>query len=332
MAGGGMPMLRRGFIAGLGSAAAFPQVAHAQQAVPVVGFIHGGTAAPFANQLQAFNRGLQEGGYTVGQNVAIEYRWAEGDVARLPALAAELVNRRVNVIASVGGPPSNLAAKAATTTIPVVFNTGADPLKMGLVTSMNRPGGNVTGVTFFSEELGSKGLHLLHEIVPAAKTIGMLVNPSNTETARRTEDLLAAARVLKLATEIAKAATPSEIDTAFAALTERRIEALLIFADAFYGGRIEQLVQLTSRYRLPAMFYRREFPDAGGLVSYGTSIVDSYRQTGGYVARVLKGDKPGDLPVMQASKFEFVINLKVARSLGLDIPGAITARADDIIE
>jgi putative tryptophan/tyrosine transport system substrate-binding protein len=300
--------------------------------MPVIGFLHSGTAAPFKTQLAAFQQGLKEGSYVVGQNVTIEYRWAEGKIDLLPELAADLVRRKVNVIAAVGGPASNLAAKNATTTIPVVFSTGADPVKMGLVPNVRQPGGNVTGITFFSEELGAKALSLLRELVPGAKMVGLMVNPSNPETSRRSTDAVAAARALGLTMEVAYAATPPDIDKAFDSLSERRVGALLLGADAFYGGRIQQIVSLAARHKMPAMYYRREFADAGGLASYGASVIDAYRQAGVYVARVLKGDKPGELPVMQAAKFEFVLNLKTARALGIDVPMAFSAAADEIIE
>jgi putative tryptophan/tyrosine transport system substrate-binding protein len=324
---------RRAFITLLASAAAWPLAAQAQQpAMPVIGFLHSGTAAPFEVQLAAFQQGLKDGGYVVGQNVAIEYRWAEGKVDRLPELAADLVRRKVNVIAAVGGPPSNLAAKNATTTIPVVFNTGADPVKMGLVTNVRQPGGNVTGITFFSEELGTKALSLLRDLVPSAKTFGLMVNPNNPETPRRSADAVAAGRALGLTMEVVHAATPPDIDKAFDALSERRVGALLLGADAFYGGRVQQFVSLAARHKMPAMYYRREFADAGGLASYGASVTDAYRQAGVYVTRVLRGEKPGELPVMQAAKFEFVLNLKTAKALGIDVPMAFSAAADEIIE
>jgi putative ABC transport system substrate-binding protein len=327
-------MKRREFITLLGGAAAgWPLAVRAQQPpMPVIGFLHSGTAAPFEAQLVAFQQGLKDGGYVVGQNVAIEYRWAEGKVDRLPELAADLVRRRVSVIAAVGGPPSNLAAKNATTTIPVVFNTGADPVKMGLVTNVRQPGGNVTGISFFSEELGTKALSLLRDLVPGAKTFGLMVNPNNPETLRRSADAMAAARSLGLTMEVVHAATPPDIDKAFDSLSERRVGALLLGADAFYGGRVQQFVSLAARHKLPAMYYRREFAEAGGLASYGASVTDAYRQAGVYVARVLKGEKPGELPVMQAAKFEFVLNLKTARALGIDVPMAFSAAADEIIE
>jgi ABC-type uncharacterized transport system substrate-binding protein len=326
-------MKRREFITLLGGAAAWPFAARAQQTtMPVIGFLHSGTAAPFGTQLAAFQQGLKEGSYAVGENVAIGYRWAEGQVDRLPELPADLVRRKVNVIAAAGGPPSNLAAKNATTTIPVVFSTGADPVKMGLVTNVRQPRGNVTGITFFSEELGTKALSLLRDLVPGAKTIGLMVNPSNPETPRRSADAVTAARALGLTMEVVYAATPPDIDKAFDSLRERRVGALLLGADAFYGGRIQQLVSLAAHHKMPAMYYRREFAEAGGLASYGASVTDAYRQMGVYVARVLKGEKPGDLPVMQAAKFEFVLNLKTARALGIDVPMAFSAAADEIIE
>ena len=300
--------------------------------MPVIGFLHSGTAAPFEAQLVAFRQGLKEGGYVVGENVAIEYRWAEGKFDRLPELAADLVRRKVDVIAAFGGPPGNLAAKNATTTIPVVFNTGADPLKIGLVTNVRRPGGNVTGITFFAEELGAKALSLLRDLVPGARTVGLMVNPGNPETPRRSAEAVAAARALGLMMELVYAATPPDIDQAFELLGERRVGALLLGADAFYGGRIRQFVSLAARHKLPAMYYRREFAEAGGLASYGASVVDAYRQVGVYVTRILKGEKPGELPVMQAAKFEFVLNLRTARMLGIDVPMAFSAAADEIIE
>jgi putative ABC transport system substrate-binding protein len=326
-------MQRRDFITLFGGAAAWPLAARAQQpGTPVIGYLHSGTAAPFEANLAAFQQGLKEGGYVVGQNVAIEYRWAEGKIDLLPELAADLVRRKVNVIAAAGGPASNLAAKNATTTIPVVFATGADPVKMGLVTNVRRPGGNVTGITFFSEELGAKALSLLRDLVPGAKTVGLMVNPSNPETPRRAADAVAAARTLGLTMEVVHAGTPPDIDKAFGLLSERRVGALLLGADAFYGGRIQQIVSLAARHKMPAMYYRREFAEAGGLASYGASVIDAWRQAGVYVARVLKGEKPGDLPVMQAAKFEFVLNLKTARALGIDVPMAFSAAADEIIE
>ena len=328
-------MKRREFNALLGGAAVlWPIAAAAQQqpAMPVVGFLHSATAATTQTPLVAFHQGLKEGGYIIGQNVAIEYRWAEGNVESLPVLAAELVNRRVNVIAGMGGPPSNLAAKNATTSIPVVFSTGADPIKMGLVSNLKRPGGNVTGITFLAEELGGKSLGLLRQLVPSVRTIGLLANPSNPATPRSSADTIAAARTLGLTMEVVHAATPVEIDQAFDTLMERQAGAVLIAADVFYSSQIPRLVSLVTRHKMPAMYYRREFPETGGLLSYGTSVAESYRQAGIYVARILSGDKPGDLPVMQTVKFEFIINLKTAKALGIDVPMGFSAAADEIIE
>jgi putative tryptophan/tyrosine transport system substrate-binding protein len=324
-------MTRRQFIKILsGALVLWPQASHGQPPViPVVGFLHSETPGP---QKAAFEQGLKEGGYVVGQNVAIEYRWAEGNVEKLPALAADLVGRKVNVIAGVGGPPSNLAARNATTTIPVVFTTGADPIKLGLVSSLNRPGGNVTGVTFFAEELGGKSLGLLRELVPTVKTIGLLINPNNPATPRSSADTLAAAHKLGLTMVVVHASTPAEIDKAFDTLIERQAGALLIAADVFYSAHIQRLVSLVTSYKMPAMYYRREFPATGGLASYGTSVTDAYRQAGIYVARILNGDKPGELPVMQTVKFEFILNLKTARTLGIDVSMAFSAAADEIIE
>ena len=326
-------MRRREFLSLIGGTTVIPLAVQAQQpAMPVVGFLHSEAAGPIQSQLVAFQEGLKEGGYVVGQNVAIEYRWAEGKVERLPALAAELVSRGVNVIAGVGGPPSNLAAKNSTTTIPVVFSTGADPVKLGLVSNLHRPGSHVTGITFFAEELGGKSLSLLRELVPTVKTIGLLANPNNPATPRSSADTLAAARALGLTMEVVHAAAPDEIDTAFDKLGERRAGALLVAADVFYSSNIPRLVSLVTRHKMPAMYYRREFPMAGGLASYGTSVVESYRQAGIYVARILNGDKPGDLPVMQTVKFEFVLNLKTAKALGITFSHNLLSLADEVIE
>jgi putative ABC transport system substrate-binding protein len=325
---------RRDFITLLGGAAvSWPLAARAQQAMPVIGFLHSGSAGVvYEGQLVAFREGLKEGGYIVGQNVAIEYRWADGNIDRVPELAADLVRRSVRVIAAAGGPPSNLAAKNATTTIPVVFVTGADPVKVGLVSNVRQPGGNVTGITFFAEELGAKSLSLLGQLVPYAKTVGLMVNPLNPETPRRAADAVAAARALGLEMELLYAATPSDIDKVFDTLTERRIGALLIGAEATYTAHIQQLISLAAHHKMPTMYWRREFAEAGGLASYGTSVTDAYRQAGVYVARILRGDKPGELPVIQTVKFEFVLNLKTARALGIDVPMGLSAGADEVIE
>jgi putative tryptophan/tyrosine transport system substrate-binding protein len=326
-------MRRRDFITLLGGAVTMPFAAYAQQAMPMIGLLHGGTATPVIEaQLAAFRQGLKEGGYVEGQNVAIEYRWGEGKNERLPELAADLVRRNVNVIAAVGGPASNQAGKNATTTIPVVFNAGADPVKQGLVTNLRRPGGNVTGITFLTEELGAKALSLLRELAPNAKTVGLMMNPSNPETPRRSAEAIEAARKLGLTMDIVHAALSPEIDEAFDTLVERRVDALLVGADQSYSHHVPQFISLAARHKLPVMYYRREFVEAGGLASYGASVVDAYRQAGIYVARILKGEKPGELPVMQAVKYEFILNLKTARALGIDVPMAFSAAADEIIE
>ena len=296
--------------------------------------MHSGTPSglTYERQLAALQSGLKEGGYVVGQNVAIEYHWAEGKIDRLPALAAELVRRKVSVIAAVGGPPSNLAAKNATTTIPVVFVSGADPLRVGLVTNVRRPGGNVTGITFFAEELDAKSLTLLRELVPQATTLGLLINPLNPETPRRSADAVAAARTLGLTLEVVHASTLSDLEKAFETLSQRRVGALLVGAEATYSGYSPQLISLAAQHKIPAMYWTREIAEAGGLASYGASPVDAYRQAGVYIGRILKGEKPGELPVIQSAKFEFVLNLKTARRLGIDVPMAFSAAADEIIE
>jgi putative tryptophan/tyrosine transport system substrate-binding protein len=260
------------------------------------------------------------------------HRWGEGKNERLPELAADLVRRNVNVIAAVGGPASNQAGKNATSTIPVVFNAGADPVKQGLVTNLRRPGGNVTGITFLSEELGAKGLSPLRDLVPNAKTVGLMINPSNPETPRRSAETIEAARKLGLTMEVVHAATPLDIDKAFDTLIERRVEALFLGADVSYSNHVPQFISIAARHKLPVMYYRREFVEAGGLASYGASVVDAYRQAGIYVARILKGEKPGELPVELAAKFDLVINLTTAKGMGLVIPPMLLARADEVIE
>jgi putative ABC transport system substrate-binding protein len=327
-------MRRRQLITLLGGAiAAWPIALRAQQpGMPVIGFLHAGSADSFARQVSAFHEGLKNGGYVEGQNVAIEYRWAEGRSDRLPMLAADLVRRQVAVIAAIAGNNPALAAQAATKSIPIVFNTGADPVKSGLVPSLNRPGGNVTGVSVLLEELGPKTLGLLHEFVPKAKNIGVLVNPSNPEAEREVATMQEAAQSLGLQLHVIRTSTANEIDNAFPILVERGVGGLIVIADPLFGTRSAQLVELAARYRIPAAYYRREFAEAGGLMSYGTTSDEAYRQVGNYVARVLKGAKPADLPVIQVVKFEFIINLKAAKSLGIDIPPGLSARADDVIE
>src|SRR5262249_27902882 len=327
-------MRRREFITLLGGAATtWPLGARAQQpATPVIGFLHSGSANAFAGQVSAFQKGLRDSGYVEGQNVAIEYRWADGRSDRLATLAADLVRLQVAVIAAIGGNNPTLAARAATRTIPIVFNTGADPVRSGLVPSLSRPGANVTGVSFLIEELGAKTLGLLHELVPKAVVIGALINPSNPEAEREITAMREAARTLGLQLQIIRSATVNDIDNAFPILLERRIGALIVIADPFFGSRSAQLVELAARDRIPTAFYQREHAEAGGLMSYGTSANEAYRQVGNYVARILKGTKPADLPVYQVVKFEFVINLKTAKALGLDVPPGLSARADEVIE
>jgi putative ABC transport system substrate-binding protein len=306
--------------------------ARAQQPVPVIDFLHSASADAFVRQVAVFQQGLRDNGYVEGQNLVIEYRWADGRSDRLATLAADLVRRDVAVIAALGGNNPTLAARAATRTIPIVFNTGADPVRSGLVPSLSRPGGNVTGVSFLVEELGAKTLGLLHELVPKAMVIGVLINPSNPEAEREIMMMQEAARTLGLRLEIIRSATANEIDNAFPILLERRVGALIVIADPFFGSRTAQLVELAARDRIPTAYYRREYAEAGGLMSYGTSANEAYRQVGNYVARILKGTKPAELPVYQVVKFEFLINLKTAKALGLEVPPGLSARADEVIE
>jgi putative ABC transport system substrate-binding protein len=324
---------RREFVSLLGGAAtAWPLVARAQQPPkPVIGFLGGVSPAAYAPFMSGFHKGLKEGGYVEGQNVAIEYRWAEGQYDRLPAMAADLARGRVAVIA-VTGTPAALAAKAATTTIPIVFVIGNDPVKLGLVASLNRPGGNATGVNFFVAELGSKQLGLLHELIPAAKRVGLLVNPSNPLTEPFTRDVTAAASAIGFEIDVVQVGDSREVEAAFGKLLHNKADALLVGPDAVLLARRLQLAILSARYALPALYFEREFPEAGGLMSYGTSQPDAYRQGGIYVGRILNGAKPGDLPVMQSTKFELVINLPTARAIGLEIPPTLLARADEVIE
>jgi len=330
-------MRRREFIAGLASAAAAiatPHVTRAQQrAIPVIGFLNGQSQRTWGPMVAAFQKGLKEAGYVEHQNVAIEYRWAEGQPDRLPALVADLVQRQVAVIVATGGNDPAIAAKAATGSIPIVFTSNDDPRKYGLVARLNRPGGNVTGVSWFSAELGPKRLELLHELVPTATTVALLVNPNVAEeTARQSLELLEAARALGLQLVVLNVTTPSAIDTAFETIARDRIGALVVAADAFLTNRREQISALATRHAVPAVYVNREAAGAGGLMSYGNSLADSYRRAGVYTGRILKGEKPSDLPVEQATKFELIINLGTAKALGLEVPPKLLALADEVIE
>jgi putative tryptophan/tyrosine transport system substrate-binding protein len=326
-------MQRREFTTLLGGAVAWPLAARAQQpAMPAIGFLSGGSAAGYAPIVSAFRQGLAEAGYTEGQNLAIEYRWADGQYDRAPALAADLVARRVSVIVAAGGIGSALAAKAASPTIPIVFVSGDDPIRFGLVDSFNRPGGNVTGVSFLLTALEAKRLELLHELLPKATLIAVLVNPSFAAADLRVTAVREAANTLGLQLSILTAGSERDIDNAFASVVEKQAGALIVTSDPFFVSRREQIVFLATRGAVPTAFFTREFTTAGGLMSYGASISDAYRQTGIYAGKVLKGEKPANLPVMQPTKFEFVINLKTARALGLDIPPMMLALADEVIE
>jgi putative ABC transport system substrate-binding protein len=315
-----------------GAAIARPFAVRAQQkAVPVIGLLIGTSPGPFAPFLSAFRRGLSESGYVEGQNVAIEFRWAEGRYDRLPALAADLVARKVEVIATGGNPPT-LAAKSATSTIPIVFLTGADPVGEGLIASLARPAGNLTGVSILTVELMPKRLELLTELNPQAKVIALLVNPDNPNADRIMREVQEAARAKEVQLHTLKASTESEIDAAFTTLVQLPVGALVVTADPFFNGRREQLVALASRHGVPAIYEYREVPAAGGLISYGPSLTGMWRQVGIYAGSILKGAKPSDLPVEQPTKFELVINLKTAKALGLTISQSIFARADEVIE
>jgi putative ABC transport system substrate-binding protein len=332
-------MRRREFIGLLGGAAAasstsWPRAAQAQQAaMPVIGLLDQRSPEELADRLRGLRQGLKDEGFVEGQNAAIDYRWAENRMDRLPELAAELVRRRVNVIAATGGIPSAFAAKAATTTIPIVFVSSDDPVRLGLVASVARPGGNLTGINFFSAELTAKRLELLRELVPAATRVALLVNPANaanTETTLREAE--PAARAIGLQIQVLNASTIREINAAFASFARERPDALFVGIDPFFNSRRIQLVNLATRHALPASFPARDFAEAGGLMSYGASIVDAWRQVGSYAGRILKGAKPADLPVVQSSKFELVINAQTATMLGLTVPPMLLARADEVIE
>ena len=328
-------MQRREFITILGgAAAAWPLAVRAQQsAMPVIGFLASGSPSSLvdASRVRAFRKGLGETGYVEGQNVSIEYRWAEGQVDRLPALAADLVSRQVSVIATTSTPPA-LAAKAATTTIPIVFEIGNNPVEVGLVTSLNRPGANITGVTTLNTELGAKRLQLLRELVPKVTDIAHLIVPKRTDAETKASDLRHAARSLGVQLHVLYAGTERDFNSAFLTLVQLRAGALLIEPDAFFTNRIEQLAALTVRHAVPASYEFREFTAAGGLMSYGSSLTEALHQVGVYGGRILKGEKPADLPIQQATKVELFINLKSAKALGVTVPNTLAGRADELIE
>jgi putative ABC transport system substrate-binding protein len=327
-------MRRRSFITLLsGAAVAWPLAARAQQAaMPVIGFMSARSPEDSEHLVEAFRRGLKEGGVDEGQNVAIEFRWARGDYSGLPVLAADLVSRQVAVIVAAGGEPSGLAAKAATATIPIVFGIGGDPVALGLVESFSRPGGNTTGVTLLTNLMEPERLGLLRELVPGVPLIGVLLNPKFAPASRQLQQVEEAARSIDQRVLVANASTDEELETAFAALTSERVGALLVTADPYFDTRREQIVGFAARYRLPAIYQFREYAVAGGLLSYGVSITDAYRQYGVYTARILKGAKPADLPVLQPTKFETVINLKTAKALGVKISDNLLSLADEVIE
>jgi putative tryptophan/tyrosine transport system substrate-binding protein len=329
-------MKRRQFISLLGgAAAAWPLAARAQQqgAMPVIGFLDSRSPDALTDRLRGFRQGLKDTGYVEGENVTIVFRWAENQFDRLPVLAAELVRRRVAVIATSGGPAVAFSAKAATTTIPIVFTVGEDPVRLGLVASLARPDGNLTGINFLVGELTTKRLELLRELVPAATRVALLVNPTqatNTESTLR--DVASAARAMGLQIQVLNASTSREIDAAFATIVRERPDALFVGNDAFFNARRVQLALLAGRHGVPAIYSDRELAEAGGLMTYGSNIVNTYRQVGVYAGRILKGAKPADLPVVQSTKFELVINAQTARMLGLTMPDKLLATADEVIE
>ncbi|MGB8895673.1 MAG: ABC transporter substrate-binding protein [Pseudolabrys sp.] len=326
-------MQRRQFITVFGGAAVWPLAAHAQQqTLPVVAFLRTGSADTNARNVAAFRKGLNETGYVEGQNVTVEYYWLESPYDRLPALIADLIRRQVAVIATIGTSQVALAAKAATATIPIVFGEGTDPVQLGLVASLAQPGGNATGINFLTTETNAKRLRLLHDMVPKAVRVALLFNPANTNAKTTLRDVQEAARTIGLQIQILNASTIGEMNAAFATLERERSDALFVSGDAFFLSRRVQLATLTSRGRMPAMFSARDYVEAGGLMSYGTDFGDTFRQVGVYTGKILKGAKPAELPVLQSTKFELVINLQTARMLGIEVPSGLHSVADDVIE
>ncbi len=326
-------MKRREFIAGIGSAAAWPLAARAQPALPVVGFVSGTSADPSTVLVDGFRKGLGEAGYVESKNVTVEYHWLAGQYDRLPALMADLVRRDVAVIATPGAPPAALAAKGATATIPIVFGVGEDPVKLGLVASLARPGGNMTGINYFVQEATAKRLGLLHTLLPKVVGVAVLLNPASPTIAQSTlRDVQEAGRAAGLQIRVVNASTSREIDAAFASLAQERPDALFVAGDAFFGSSGVQLVTLATRDRIPAAYAHRDYVAIGGLMSYGTDIADMYRQVGFYTGNILNGAKPADLPVVQSTKFEFFINLRTARALGIEVPPTLIAIADGVID
>ena len=323
---------RREFIALFSGAAAWPFAARAQQPTPAIGYLNGASAAEFPHLLAAFNNGLAERGFVEGRNLRMEYRYADGHYDRLPALAADLVNRKVSVIVATAGTPTIRAAKAATSTIPIVFVIGGDPVKFGFVGSLSHPGGNITGITLFGIELAAKRLGLLLELTPAAKIIGVLVNPNNPISEPQLTDLQAGARSLGRELVVFNACSESDFTTVSAALDEKHVNALVVAADPFFDDRRAQIVSIAARQKVPTCYVRHEFVRQGGLISYGADVPDAFRQAGIYTGQILKGEKPANLPVMQPTKFELAINLKAAKALGLTVPSTLLARADEVIE
>ena len=326
-------MNRRTFVAAvLGSAFADPAFVLAQMTLPVIGFLSSRSPEESTPHVNAFRKGLSEEGFIEGRNVTIEYRWARGRYQRLPAFASELVALNVNAMVAAGGAPSALAAKAATTTIPIIFVTGDDPVRLGIVASFNRPGGNLTGVSFFTNELGGKRFELLCELVPNVSTVGLLVNPNDPGAEPQTRDVQRAADTSGRKLLVLRASKESELDASFATLNRERVRALVVHNDPFFDSQRDRLITLAAHNSIPAIYHIREFPAAGGLMSYGASLVDAYRQVGIYTARILKGEKPSDLPVTRPTKFELVINLKTAKALGITIPQSLLLRADEVVQ